>query len=473
MNYGILTILPPIIAIALAFFLKNAVLALSAAALTGCLIMAEGNPLLAFNTMLDELVTVFSGRWAVIVIICIALAFGLSKLIETSGAGRGLVQYLTVKHNIIRSKRGACFLTWSIGIALYINATLSMMLTGVIMKPINDEMRVSHEKQALLIKTSGHAACGLIPFGQWGGMLLGLIEAAGVANASAIVFKVVPVNFYCIIVIFSQLIFLLLHKDFFGIKKAEQRAEEFGYLDDPDTQEFIQNQEMKQETGNSEEKVSSPLLVMLPTLTTIVVAVTYIFISGEGNFMNGDAIGGLFRAIIVSSILCICMNVIMKVYTLTDTLDIFIKGMGQAMNILVIMVFALVLGGVISALGTGAFLAGVFHSVMSVKILPAVLFVLTCTIGFATGSCMGTASTMVPIAISWAIAAGANLPLSIAAVWSASFFGDQISPISDSTYMVCGITRCNVYNHIKTAVPYGLMWAGISLICFIVSGFVL
>ena len=212
---------------------------------------------------------------------------------------------------------------------------------------------------------------------------------------------------------------------------------------------------------------------MLPTLSTIVVAVTYIFISGEGNFMNGDAIGGLFRAIIVSSILCICMNVIMKVYTLTDTLDIFIKGMGQAMNILVIMVFALVLGGVISALGTGAFLAGVFHSVMSVKILPAVLFVLTCTIGFATGSCMGTASTMVPIAISWAIAAGANLPLSIAAVWSASFFGDQISPISDSTYMVCGITRCNVYNHIKTAVPYGLMWAGISLICFIVSGFVL
>lgn len=82
---------------------------------------------------------------------------------------------------------------------------------------------------------------------------------------------------------------------------------------------------MKQETGNSEEKVSSPLLVMLPTLSTIVVAVTYIFISGEGNFMNGDAIGGLFRAIIVSSILCICMNVIMKVYTLTDTLDIFIK----------------------------------------------------------------------------------------------------------------------------------------------------
>ena len=95
--------------------------------------------------------------------------------------------------------------------------------------------------------------------------------------------------------------------------------------------------------------------------------------------------------------------------------------MGESMQILIILIAAVVLGDVISALGTGTYLANLFSGIMSPSLLPAILFFITSLIGFATGSAMGNVSTMMPIAIPWSIAAGANLPLCIAAVWGRSF----------------------------------------------------
>ena len=474
MEYGFWSLMPPIVAILLAFLLKDAILALMIAVILGCFVMAGWNPADAFNSVLSSIVGVFSDRWSVIVAICIALAFGMSKLIQDSGSGRSLVHWLTVEKQLIKTKRGTCLLTWLIGVILYLNASLSMMLTGVIMKPFNDSMKVSHEKQCLMIKTSGHAACGVVPFGQWGGMLLGLISGMGVANASAMVFQVVALNFYGIIVIVTQFLMAIFGWNFFGIKKAEERADKYGYLDAPDTAEYKASLEnKKEETAQPDHKDGHPLLVLIPMLATMVIAIIYIYFSGDGDFMNADVIGGLFWGMSLSSILLIALTTITKVFSFADTMNIFIKGMGNAMQVLIILVFALALGDLISTMETGVFLASIFGEIMNVQLLPAVLFVITCIIGFATGSCLGTASTMVPIAISWAIAAGANLPLTIAAAWSGAFFGDETSPISDSTYMVTGIIGCNVYNHIKTMIPYGLVWAGMALICFLVAGFVM
>lgn len=473
MDYGIWSLIPPIVAILLAFLLKDAIIALMTAVVLGCFVLMNWNPAAAFSAVLDSMVGVFAGRWAVIVAICIALAFGMSKLIQDSGSGQSLVYWLTVEKQLIKTKRGTCMLTWLLGVILYLNASLSMMLTGVIMKPFNDAMKVSHEKQCLMIKTSGHAACGVVPFGQWGGMLLGLISGAGIANASSLLFKVVSLNFYGIIVIVSQLVMCIFGWNFFGIKKAEERADQYGYLDAPDTAEFKASQENRQESTTPANKAGSPLLVLVPMLATMVIAIVYILCSGHGDLMKADVIGGLFWGMTLSSMLLIALTTFTKVFSFADTMNVFIKGMGNSMQVLVILVFALALGDIISTMETGVFLASIFNEVMSVHLLPAMLFIITCVIGFATGSCLGTASTMVPIAISWAVASGANLPLTIAAAWSGSFFGDETSPISDSTYMVTGIIGCNVYNHVKTILPYGLVWAGASLVCFLAAGFIL
>ena len=168
MDYGILAVLPPVVAILLAFVAKNAIVALFAAVIIGYMILYGLAPMVVLDQILNGIIAAFSDRWAVIVIISIALAFGMSRLIEKSGGGRGLVEFLTEKHRIIKGKKGSCFLTWLIGLILYTNTTLSVILTGVVMKPLNDRLKVSHEKQAFIIKVTGPPVCGLIPLGQWG-----------------------------------------------------------------------------------------------------------------------------------------------------------------------------------------------------------------------------------------------------------------------------------------------------------------
>lgn len=474
MEYGFLAILPPLIAIALAFITKEAVVALLAALFGGYMILCGAQPGPALQGMLDGIIAVYSGRWAVIVIISIALAFGMSRLIEESGGGQGLVELLTEKRRIIKGKKGACLLTWIIGVILYTNTTLSVILTGVIMKPLNDRLRISREKQAIIIKTTGPPVCGLIPLGQWGGILLGLITAAGIESSTRMLFQVSMVNFYCIIAVFSCLALILLGKELPALREAERRAELEGFADVPAVSlpNEAESEEVQHKAALASKKKRSAAFVLVPAISTIVIALGYMFITGDGNMFDGDAIGGIFMAMILSSLICIAMNTLSKNFKFIETVNIFIGGMGESMQILIILTIAVALGDVISELGTGSYLASLFAGIMSPALLPAILFIIGCLIGFATGSAMGNASTMMPIAIPWAMAAGANLPLCIAAVWSATFFGDHISPISDTTYMVCGIVGCDVYDHIKTMTPYGLIWAGVSLVCFVTAGLI-
>ncbi len=479
MDYGILAVLPPVVAILLAFIAKNAIVALFAAVIIGYMILYGLEPMVVLDQILNGIIAAFSDRWAVIVIISIALAFGMSRLIEKSGGGRGLVEFLTEKHRIIKGKKGSCFLTWLIGLILYTNTTLSVILTGVVMKPLNDRLKVSHEKQAFIIKVTGPPVCGLIPLGQWGGILFGLITAAEIANPSKVMLQVSALNFYCILAVFSSLVLILLGKDFGGLKKAEARAEKFGLLDNPNHGNTILEElpeeiiELAEQAEEEVEKSTSAAFVFVPAIASIVIAIGYMFYSGGGNMLNGDAIGGIFCAMVLSSLICIIMNMASKKFKFNEVIDIFINGMGESMQILIILIAAVVLGDVISDLGTGTYLANLFSGIMSPSLLPAILFFITSLIGFATGSAMGNVSTMMPIAIPWSIAAGANLPLCIAAVWGAAFFGDHISPISDTTYMTCGIVGCDVHDHIKTVMPYGLIWCGISLVCYVIAGFIL
>lgn len=471
MEFGFLSIIPPLVAITLAVVLKDPMIALFVAVFSGHLITSGFNPGVAFGAMLESIINVFSGRWAVIVILCLALAYGISRVIEDSGGAQGFVEYLTQKKQIIKNKKQAALFTWLIGVILYSNATLSMILTGVITKPINDKMGMSHEKQALIIKSTGPPVCGLIPVGQWGGIMLGLLAASGIENTAEMLVQVSCLNFYCIIVVFSLLVLLLTNKDFFSMKLAEERATKYGQLDDPRHGNAV-NTGLDRD-GPITTRVASPAFVFIPALSILVITIGYMVISGGGNPLKGDAVGGVLWGMVLSSIILLSMNVFSKNYKMGEVMGVFIKGMGEAMPIMIIMTISIALGSVVQTLGTGAYLASLFSDVMSPALLPAILFIITGFIGIATGSATGTLSTMFPIAIPWAILSGANLPLCIAAAWGAAFFGDHISPISDSTFMTAGIVGCDVFDHIKTITPYGMIWAGASLVCFLVAGFVL
>lgn len=62
--------------------------------------------------------------------------------------------------------------------------------------------------------------------------------------------------------------------------------------------------------------------------------------------------------------------------------------------------------------------------------------------------------------------------IAISACLAGSVCGDHCSPISDTTIMSSAGAGCLHVNHISTQMPYAVTVAAVSLICFLVAGFV-
>jgi Na+/H+ antiporter NhaC len=106
-------------------------------------------------------------------------------------------------------------------------------------------------------------------------------------------------------------------------------------------------------------------------------------------------------------------------------------------------------------------------------VLPALVFGLSCIISFATGTSYGTFAIMIPIGIPMAQASGLPLPLMFAACISGGVFGDNCSPISDTSIVTGMAARISVVDHTRTQIPYALISASIALVFFLVAGLAL
>lgn len=470
MEFGIWSVLPPVLAIILAFKTRNAIISLIGAALAGFLITSDFNLAVTGSAFIMGLIDSFSQKYLVVIVIVMSLAYGIGKLIDESGAANGLIEFLTEKNKIITSRRGSQMMTWLLGVIIFMNSVMSIVITVLTTRNINDKFRVSREKQAMIVKAVGPPMCGILPIGQWGGVLSGLLIANGITDTS-IMFRMIPFNFYCLLSVISMAVLILLDKDFFDIKKAEERARTTGMLNPP-SYKSPDSDTVKQEVENMKQKKASPAFIFVPSASLIFFTFGYMIYTGKGNLLNGSALDSVLFSSIITSFILLVMVIVSKNMKPSEAYSNFVGGMGNSMELLIIMVMAVTFGGIVSKLGTGMYLANLFKNIISPQILPALVFVITGIIGYATGSCGGTAACMFPIAIPWASAYGADMVLVCAAAWGGSFFGDHISPISDTTYLTAGLVGCDTYAHQRTLGQYGIVWAGLTVIFYLIAGFV-
>ena len=135
---------------------------------------------------------------------------GLITLIEESGGINGFVNFLTKKSGIIKSKRGASFFTWLVGVLVFTSGTVSCLVTGAVTRPINDALEVAPEKSAYIVHTTSTPMCVLLPLSGWGAFMIGLLQSSGIENAPEILVKSIYLNFYCLIAIIGTLLLILL-----------------------------------------------------------------------------------------------------------------------------------------------------------------------------------------------------------------------------------------------------------------------
>ena len=458
----LLAIAPTILTVVLAFITKNVNYSLLVGLYTGCLVLTNFNILGAVNVVIDHITGVFASGGNITTMMAILMLGSMMRLLEKSGGVNGFVDFLTRSTNIINTKKKANLFSWLLGVIVFVSANMSSLIVGAVSKPINDRFNTSHEKFAFITHAGSCPVCVLLPLSSWGAYMISLLDGAGVPNASGVMLQSIPYSIYVILAVFAVPIMIILGVDFGPMKKAELRAEKFGQLDDPSS--IAANDGGTDEIRES--NTASAWILVLPILSMIVVTVFGMYVTGEGNILNGAGMRSYLWGVLSSIFIGVVMIKAKNLLTFKEINHCIYKGFESMIPIIIILVYALALGSIVKELKTGELLAEAFVGVLNPALLPVIVFGISMIISFSTGSSWGTWAVMMPLVIPMATAMNVNLALIAATIWSGGTFGDQSSPISDTTGVVSAATGCNIIDHIKTQLPYTLTFAVISAVAF-------
>lgn len=470
MQYGFWSVVPPLLTIVLALVTKNVFISLLIGIFTSSMVLCGGAPLTGLNDAFYSFIHTFESNGNTITLISFLLIGALIYLIEKSGGVEGFTEVMLKKRALIKTKRGANIFTWLLGIIIFTSGSLSCMVTGSVSRPFNDALKVPHEKSAFIVHATSTPWCVLFPLSGWLAALAGYLTSGGVPESEAIsvLLRSIPLNFYCILAVFGTLAVSLFGINIGPMRKAEERAEKTGALDNPGRGGALTEEAMS--PSKAKPRVLNMLLPMGVLIATILAVLT---ITGKGNPTQGAGMQSLLWGCILAVLTICILCVAQKLFSVDEVINEMFKGMGTMLPVAGILLFGFTMGNLVKDLDTGNYLTSVFMGVLSPAFLPALSFLLCMLLSFATGTSMGTMAIMSVICLPMAISMGISIPLVAGAVFGGSIFGDHSSPISDTTIMSCATTGCDIIDHVKTQMPYVLIFAAISLVLYVVLGFVM
>ena len=470
MQYGFWSVVPPILTIVLALVTKNVFFSLLIGIFTSSMVLCGGAPLTGLNDTFYSFIHTFESSGNTITLISFLLIGALIYLIEKSGGVEGFTEVMLKKRALIKTKRGASIFTWLLGIIIFTSGSLSCMVTGSVSRPFNDALKVPHEKSAFIVHATSTPWCVLFPLSGWLAALAGYLTSGGIPENEAIsvLLRSIPLNFYCILAVFGTLAVSLFGINIGPMRKAEERADKTGALDNPSRGGTLTEETMS--PSKAKPRVLNMLLPMGVLIATILAVLT---ITGKGNPTQGAGMQSLLWGCILAVLTICILCVAQKLFSVDEVINEMFKGMGTMLPVAGILLFGFTMGNLVKDLDTGNYLTSVFMGVLSPALLPALSFLLCMLLSFATGTSMGTMAIMSVICLPMAISMGISIPLVAGAVFGGSIFGDHASPISDTTIMSCATTGCDIIDHVKTQMPYVLIFAAISLVLYVVLGFVM
>ncbi len=470
MQYGFWSVVPPLLTIVLALVTKNVFISLLIGIFTSSMVLCGGAPLTGLNDTFYSFIHTFESSGNTITLISFLLIGALIYLIEKSGGVEGFTEVMLKKRALIKTKRGASIFTWLLGIIIFTSGSLSCMVTGSVSRPFNDALKVPHEKSAFIVHATSTPWCVLFPLSGWLAALAGYLTSGGVPENEAIsvLLRSIPLNFYCILAVFGTLAVSLFGINIGPMRKAEERADKTGALDNPG-----RGGTLTEETTSPSKAKPRVLNMLLPMGVLIATILAVLTITGKGNPTQGAGMQSLLWGCILAVFTICILCVAQKLFSVDEVINEMFKGMGTMLPVAGILLFGFTMGNLVKDLDTGNYLTSVFTGVLSPALLPALSFLLCMLLSFATGTSMGTMAIMSVICLPMAISMGISIPLVAGAVFGGAIFGDHASPISDTTIMSCATTGCDIIDHVKTQMPYVLIFAAISLVLYVVLGFVM
>ena len=505
-HYGFLTLIPPIVAIILAFLTKNVIISLFVGTLAGTFLVSlvDNSFMRALvNSFLDFVSRVLNSLadpWNAGIILQVLVIGGVIHLVAKMGGAKAVAEALARKAKTAKSTQ---LVTLLLGLSVFFDDYANSLIVGPIMRPVADKMKISRERLAFIIDATAAPIAGLAIISTWIGLEVSLIsegfESIGVeASGFGVFLQTIPYRFYNILILAFIVITIITLREFGPMRKAEIAARK---SKDLANEEVVATSSHMDELEPKEGVKLSIWNAIVPIGALIISAIVAFYYSGYSSIMAGDDIAikaivtnsplsfkailevfaasdasiALLQSAIFSTVVAIVMAVWKKIFTISEAIEVWIDGMKGLIITGVILILAWSLGSVIKELGTAQYLVEALNGAIPAFLLPSLIFILGAIISFSTGSAYGTMSILMPLAIPLAYKINPEMSfviVSTSAVLTGAIFGDHCSPISDTTILSSMGAGCNHIDHVKTQMWYALFVAAITILFgYIPAGF--
>lgn len=463
------SLVPPLLAIVLAFVTKEVYSSLFIGIAVGVLLYTGFVPWDAFVAFFD----IMKSNMNLNILIFDVLLGMIIVLMAKSG---GSAAYGNWAGSKIKNKRGSLLATTGLGMLIFVDDYFNCLTVGSVMRPVTDRFQVSRAKLAYIIDATAAPICIIAPISSWAAAVNSYVpEDAGITGFQLFL-RTIPYNLYALLTI-AMVLFIIITQFDFGLMKKHEINAANGDIFTTGAEEFEQ---LSEERGSEKGKVMDLVLPVAVLILSAVGAMIYTgFLGGAKDvisaFAGCDAETSLIFATMVTILFMLLLYLPRKVITFKGFMNSFVEGFKLMIPAVSILIFAWTLKGIGDALGIAEFVGGVVGANASASVIvPAIMFAVAIFLAFSTGTSWGTFAILVPIVVAM-FSTSDNIEMmviSVSAVLAGAVCGDHVSPISDTTVMSSAGAQCNHINHVATQMQYAMVVAIVCVIGYIIAGFV-
>ncbi len=470
----VMALAPPVIAIVLALITKEVYSSLFIGVLAGALLYSNFNVIGAVDAIVnDGFIANVGDSWNAGILIFLVLLGIMVALVNAAGGSAAFGRWAKTH---VKTRTGAQLATFALGVLIFIDDYFNCLTVGSVMRPVTDSHKISRAKFSYIIDATAAPICMIAPISSWAAAVTSVV---GEENGLTYFIRAIPYNFYSLLTIIMVIAMAAMKFDYGPMRRYELNAIGGDIFSDNDGVESID------EEVSSKGKVIDLIFPVLMLIVACVIGMIYtggFFTADSGAqwnlataFANSDASAGLSWGALIATVLTILYLVARRVISFKTAMNAIPKGFSAMVPAIIILVFAWTLGGITRGmLGADIFvklaIGGAAEGLAA--FLPAVIFLIAFGLAFATGTSWGTFGILLPIVITVFTGAGEILVIAMSACLAGAVCGDHCSPISDTTIMASAGAQCNHVNHVSTQLPYALTVAGVSVVAYILAGFI-
>ena len=454
-------LIPPLLAIILAFITKEVYSSLFIGVAVGALLYSGFHPWDSFVNFFE----IMKNSMNLNILIFDVLLGMIIVLMAKSGGSAAYGKWAGTK---IRTKRSALLATMGLGVLIFVDDYFNCLTVGSVMRPVTDQQKVSRAKLAYIIDATAAPVCIIAPISSWAAAVNSYVPADAGISGFQLFLRTIPYNLYAILTLVMVFFICFTGFDFGLMKKHEENAAK-GDLFTSGGDEFEQVSEDEVNPGGKVMDLVLPVAVLIVSAIGAMIYTGYL--GGAKDiitaFSGCDAETSLIFATMVTIFFMMLLYLPRKVVDFKGFMESLVEGFKLMIPAITILIFAWSLKGIGDAMGLAEFVGGIVGENASASIfIPVVLFAVAIFLSFSTGTSWGTFAILVPIATGM-FAGNTSLEMmiiSVSAVLAGAVCGDHVSPISDTTVMSSAGAQSNHLNHVSTQMQYAAIVAGVCMV---------